>query len=177
MTLSNVNGVPCLELRIGNADGSAMRLTDVAVRLTFGYSLEYQDEFTGRPQKLWTTKELDLLQSRRHNLEGVWTVRHFLDETSPLLGVLGVPDLEKSIYEFRVAITAVQETSKTNVAASTGYQLQDILVGHKFVDQIQFDTKTGTLTVDYAKMNAITPGPVWYPTQTKEGPATGEARC
>ena len=39
LTICNINGVPCLSFRLGNADGHANPLTDINVRLTYSYGM------------------------------------------------------------------------------------------------------------------------------------------
>lgn len=162
MTLSNVNGLPCLSIRLGNADGNANPLTDISVHLTFAYSISYKD-VKGEQHQFGQTEELKLLNASQHNLSAVWTLRHVLDEASPLFG-LNFQELPGSaIYEFRLGVDAVQDITKTGINVQTGYGIEDMLIGHNFQDQVSIDAETHTVICDYAKMNETVPHPVWYP--------------
>ena len=162
IVLCNVNGLPCLQIRVGNADGSANVLTDVAVRLTYSYAITYTTP-DGKKVNYGTTDELKLMNNRKHALAEVWTLRHVLDETSPLFGLNLQEYPGSAIYEFRVSLSAVQDLTKTPITAQAGYQVLDVLVGHNFADQIHWNLETLVVTCDYSKMSETVPSPVWYP--------------
>jgi inward rectifier potassium channel len=163
LTLSNVNGLPCLQLRCGNCDGHANPLNDVSARLTVTYVIIYHDE-KGSSHQLGHTSDLKLLNDHRHSLAEPWTLRHVVDETSPLFGLDFSEYPGSSIIEFRVCVNAVQEITKTGISEQTGYKLEDLLIGHTFVDQMKWDWEAKTIHCDYAKMSETHPQAVWYPT-------------
>lgn len=162
MTLSNVNGLPCLQLRVGNCDGYNNLLTDVHVRFTYSFSITYNDEY-GKEHLLGQTSDLKLLNDTRDHLAEVWTLRHVIDETSPLFGINFTEYPGTNILEFRATLTGTQDITKSPITAQAGYQVQDVLIGHCFQDQIDWDNATHQIVVDYAKMNETRPHPVWYP--------------
>jgi inward rectifier potassium channel len=164
LTFSNVNGMPCLQLRAGNADGHANPLNDVTARLTVTYIINYHDEM-GSTHHLGHTCDLKLLNEHRHNLAEPWTLRHMVDETSPLFGLDFSEYPGSSIIEFRVCVNAVQEITKTGISEQVGYLLEDLLIGHAFADQLKWDLETKTMHCDYAKMSETHPQAVWYPTK------------
>jgi inward rectifier potassium channel len=164
ITLSNLNGLPCLEIRIGNADGSANVLTNASARLSVSYYLEYQDD-ENQKRSFGHTQTLELLQDKRHSLVETWTVRHVLDEKSPLFGIDFLSPPGDSIFEFRLVVNATQKLTLSDLSVSAGYMLEDLLIGHRFCDQIEIDRVARTLTIDYAKMSETVPHPVWYPTK------------
>jgi inward rectifier potassium channel len=167
MTLHNVNGLPCLVARIGNADGRSNLLLDVSVRLTVSYFLRYRDE-TGNEVGFGQTETLQLISDRRHHLDEVWTIRHVLDESSPLYGVDFHTFPGNSIIELRLFVSATQNVTKTTISAQAGYMVEDILIGYRFQDQTVFDPETKTLTCDYSVMNSIVPHAVWYPCKDQQ---------
>jgi hypothetical protein len=57
-----------------------------------------------------------------------------IDETSPLFGLNLHEFPGNSILAFRVTINAFQELTKSPIAATTGYEIQD-----GFEDQVSFD--------------------------------------
>ena len=132
MTLCNVNGIPTLSFRIGNADGPDENpLTDINVRLTYSFRIPYMD-YKGTKQVYAQTDELRLLSSRRHGLKEAWTLRHSVDESSPLFGLNFGEHPGNKIYVFTLSVDAVQELSKSTVNVQTEYTLEDILIGHRF---------------------------------------------
>ena len=162
MTLCNVNGVPCLSIRMGNADAKDNRLTDINVRLNYSYQIPYKDH-NGKEQMFQQTDELRLLSSRRFGLSEVWTLRHVLDETSPLFGLNFNEHPANKIYVFNLSVDAVQDLTKSSVNIQTEFSIEDIVIGRQFVNLSSFDKENRVVTYDYSKMSETEPYPVWYP--------------
>ena len=162
MTLCNVNGVPCLSFRIGNADGKLNPLTDINVRLTYSYRIPYTDH-NGHESYFQQTDELKLLSNRRHGLQEVWTLRHVMDDTSPLFGLNFKEHPANKIYVFTLSIDAVQNLTKSQVNLQTEYALEDIMIGHTFENVFSFDEEGRAIASDYSKISNTEPYPVWYP--------------
>ena len=160
MTLCNVNGIPTLCLRVGNADGNLNPLTDINVRLTYSYRIPYTDH-KGEEKFFQQTEELKLLSNRRHGLNEVWTLRHVLDESSPLFGLRFDEHPANKIYVFTLSIDAVQDLTKSGVNLQSDYGLEDIMLGHSFVNEVTLDGKRAIF--DYSKMSDTEAYPVWYP--------------
>lgn len=110
MTICNVNGVPCLNFRLGNADGGENPLTDINVRLSYSYQIPYSDH-KGDKKFFRQTETLNLLSSRQHGLKEVWTLRHVLDESSPLFGLNFEEHPANKIYVWTISLDAVQEVT------------------------------------------------------------------
>jgi hypothetical protein len=163
ITLSNVNGVPCLELRVGNEDGSSNLLKDLRARLTYSYRTEYTDE-NGNKQSLGQTHDLHLIHDSHMKLdEVVWTLRHKIDESSPLFGLDFQVFPGSNIYCFEACINGTQENTGSPVFCQAHYPLGHLLIGHKFADQVSWNEDTSVMTVDYTHFNSTNPHPVWYP--------------
>lgn len=168
MTLCNVNGVPCLTVRMGNADGNLNRLTDINVRLTCSYRIPYQDH-EGNDRHFRQSEELRLLSNRQHGMLAGWELRHVLDETSPLFGLHFDEHPANKICVFNLSVDAVQQLTKSSVNVQTDYALEDILIGHSFVDLQLDESEEGDprrVVVDYSRMSDTEPYPVWYPSLT-----------
>ena len=170
ITYSNLNGFPCLEFRVANADCINTRtinpLVDVEARLSFNYHINYIDDISGEQSHFGNTSYLRLLTDRRQNLnEGVWTLRHVVDESSPLFGIRFDEKPGTQIIWLRLYISAIQDISGQRIIQQTAYSIEDIMVGYRFVDQMKYDNVTKQLDCDYGKMNDIIPSPVWYPTK------------
>jgi len=162
VTLCNVNGVPCLSFRLGNADGYLNPLTDINVRLTFSYQIPYENH-RGEKEFFRQTEELRLLSNRQHGLLEVWTLRHVLDESSPIFGLNFKEHPGNKIYVFTLSVDAVQDLTKSSVNVQTEYAVEDILIGHAFKNQVSIDEETKVAVSDYSKMSDTEPYPVWYP--------------
>lgn len=163
ITMSNVNGMPCLEFRIGNDDGQNNLLKDLNIRLSYSYFIEYTDE-SGHERNMGQTQELQLLHHNRSKLdEFVWTCRHVIDETSPLFGLNFQEFPGSSIYFFEVCLNATQEHTGAPVFCQTRYFLEDVMIGKRFVDQMSWDEHRTVVKIDFANMNKTVPYPVWYP--------------
>jgi inward rectifier potassium channel len=165
MTMCNVNGLPCLALRVGNCDGSSNPLTDVTVYFTYTFFIPFKDE-SGEERQFSQTEELKLLSNRRHRLSEVWTLVHAIDEKSPLFGLNFQEYPGNAIVQFRLTVDAVQDITKNSINVQAEYTPEDILIGHVFQDQISVDMDTRVVTCDYAKMNATNHHPVWYPAKS-----------
>jgi inward rectifier potassium channel len=162
LTLCNVNGVPCLSFRVGNADGNENPLTDINVRLTYSYQIPYTDH-KGAKKYFRQTETLNLLSSRQHGLKEVWTLRHVLDESSPLFGLNFEEHPANKIYVFTLSIDAVQQITKSTVNVQEEYGLEDVLIGHTFTNQMHYDEEQKVNVWDFSKMSDTEPCPVWYP--------------
>jgi inward rectifier potassium channel len=162
MTICNVNGVPCLSVRIGNADGLENPLTDVNVRLTYAYQIPYTDH-KGELKYFRQTEELQLLSSRQHGLVEEWTLRHVLDESSPLFGLNFEEHPANKIYVFTLSIDAVQEITKSTVNVQSEYGIEDILIGYSFLNVVTMSEDGRCAISDYSKLSETEPYPVWYP--------------
>jgi len=166
MTMCNVNGVPCLTVRIGNGDGHLNRLTDVNVRLICAYRIPYRDH-KGDNKYFRQSEELRLLSNRRHGILEGWELRHVLDETSPLFGLHFDEHPANKICAFTLSVDAVQSLTKSAVNVQTDYALEDIMIGHSFKDlQEPAEADSKHIVVDYSKMSQTEPYPVWYPSLT-----------
>ena len=165
ITLSNVNGIPTLELRVGNADSYSNLLIDVHVRLSYTYRINYKDE-KGLDRTLSQTQELNLLSDKRYDLGPfVWVLRHLVDETSPLFGVDFTSFPGSQISGFRVSLQATQKSTGSVIFHHAGYGLQDVLLGYRFLDQVEVDNidDVRSVVTDYSKLSMTEPQPVWYP--------------
>ena len=137
--------------------------TDINVRLTYSYRIPYTDH-KGDQKYFQQTEELRLLSNRRHGLKEVWTLRHIVDESSPLFGLNFQEHPGNKIYVFTLSIDAVQDLTKASVNVQTEYDLEDILIGHQFENMVQIDPNDPKVAIEnYAKMSNTEPYPVWYP--------------
>lgn len=165
ITLCNVNGVPCLSVRMGNADGYANRLTNINVRFTYSYQIPYIDH-KGEKKFFRQTEELPLLSNQQNGLLEVWTLRHVVDESSPLFGLNFDEHPANKIYIFSLSVDAVQDLTKASVNKETEYGVEDIMIGHSFQPLMTMEDDDRVCVSDYSKMSDTEPYPVWYPAKT-----------
>jgi len=163
MTLSNVMGQTCLEIRVGNTDGDNNKLINAEASLTVVSLQEYRSQDSDEVLRISQPEDLKLAVTSQHLFTGVWTLRHFIDETSPLYGFRFDEFPGNTINGFQLNIKAIQTLTKGEVYAQTNYQVADLLVGHGFEDQAVWDKDIRTGTFDYAKMSCTRPSLVWYP--------------
>ena len=163
MTLSNVMNDPCLEIRVGNADGLGNPLINAEARLTISSTQEYKCDEDGSKKRLSQTEELPLAVSSHHRFDGVWTLRHFIDERSPLYGLRFDEFPATSITHFHLSVKAIQVLTTGEVFGQGMYETKDLMIGHKFQDQAEWDRETGKGSFDFAKLSSTSPSLVWYP--------------
>ncbi|CAJ1948873.1 unnamed protein product [Cylindrotheca closterium] len=166
ITLSNVMGHPCLEIRVGNADGNANKLINADASLCVTSIQHYRcpHEFNLRTTE--ETEELELFVNSRHRLDDVWTLRHFIDDKSPLYGFRFDEFPGNTIRSLSLNVKAIQRATKNEVFGQAVYHLEDIMVGHRFEDQVTWDAGTRTAFIDYSKMSSTTLSMVWHPKST-----------
>lgn len=164
ITLSNVLNEPCLEIRVGNADGMGNPLINAEASLVFTSTQEYRCEDDDSKKRLSQTEQLPLAVASHHRFDGVWTLRHFIDDKSPLYGFRFDEFPATTISHFQLNIKAIQVLTKGDVFGHCMYQFpQDLMIGHKFEDQLEWDPETRKGIFDYAKLSSTIPAPVWYP--------------
>ena len=109
------------------------------------------------------TEELKLLNDKLQVMKDVWTLRHVLDESSPLFGLHLNQYPGSSIVEFRVSISAIQYNTRGAVSEQTSYEKEDVMIGHGFDDMATHIPETKTVINDYSNLSKTHPQPVWYP--------------
>mmetsp|Transcript_23739 Transcript_23739/g.58185 ORF Transcript_23739/g.58185 Transcript_23739/m.58185 type:complete len:419 (-) Transcript_23739:443-1699(-) len=163
IAMSNVMQVPCLEIRVGNADGDSNMLINAEANMCITsvqlYKCPHEFDFRHTSQ----TEELKLAVSHKHKLDGVWTLRHFVDEDSPLYGMRFDEYPGNTIKAVEVNVKAVHESTKGEVCSQATFQVEDILVGQRFEEQYTWDAETQTEYYDYSKLSSTKPSMVWYP--------------
>jgi inward rectifier potassium channel len=166
IAMSNIMGVPCVEIRVGNADSQANSLINAEASLNVMSVHQYKCPDSHEMKTMSSTEALELAVSTQHVLDGVWTIRHFIDERSPLYGFRLDEFPGNTIKSFQLSIKAIQFLTKGQVFAQTAYQVADIMIGHRFEDQAVWNPDTKKAYFDFAKMSSTMPSLVWYPKQS-----------
>jgi inward rectifier potassium channel len=76
------------------------------------------------------------------------TIRHIIDEHSPLHGVTSA-DMERDAYRLVASIVCIDTVIPAPVQSSRAYTWKDIRVNHKFVE-VYRKIDDNSLTVDYS---------------------------
>ncbi|MGE0788129.1 MAG: ion channel [Sandaracinaceae bacterium] len=147
VTISDMNGVPTLAFRIGNARSN--QIVDAVVRMTL-----VRTERTAEGKTFYRTVDLVPARSRILSLRRAWIVLHPLDEASPLFGET-VESLAEKEAEIQVAVSGTDDIWMQTVHASHRYEHDEIAWGSRLADIITDDGNV--LLVDLRKFHAIEP--------------------
>lgn len=100
---------------------------------------------------------LKLLVERVITFPAVLTMRHLIDESSPLYGE--TPEsLEKSDARLVVSVVCIDSVIQAPLQANQGYSWRDVQHGRRFVE-VYSDVSEGRLTVDYGLLHDTEPVP------------------
>lgn len=125
ITICNVMGHPCLEIRVGNPDGDSNKLINAEANLCITSKQEYKCPHEYEIRHTSQTEEIKLAVTHKHKLDGVWTLRHFIDEKSPLFGMRFDEFPGNTITAIELNVKAVHEVTKGKVDFQAVYDLQD----------------------------------------------------
>lgn len=97
--------------------------------------------------------ELQLLRQRTSSFNLPWTVRHIIDEASPLFGL--TPELMAAGHAtIIVSLVGIDETVAYTINARKIYAAHEILWDHRFVD-IYTETPNGDRHLDYQNFHSV----------------------
>mmetsp|Transcript_21021 Transcript_21021/g.34509 ORF Transcript_21021/g.34509 Transcript_21021/m.34509 type:complete len:352 (-) Transcript_21021:103-1158(-) len=137
IVIRDIFGVPTLEVRVANQDGKTTELKTLTATLTYG-----RMESRSSGERFYQMTNLQLKQSERHSLSGVWTLQHVIkkghkgeDDGSPLFGQT-FDVLKECLAHLHLTITGVDEATGEPVNIIEYYEADDILYGYKFQDQV-----------------------------------------
>lgn len=150
MVISNYNGKPTLQIRVANLHHQAM------VEAEFRMMIVRKEHIDGDDgARRFHTLKLEF--DRLIIFPSAVTIRHVIDESSPLHGV--TPELlEASAIRFMTSIVCIDTVIQAPVQSQSGYIWSDIRFGHRFVE-IYSDLPDGRLQVDYGRIHETEPEP------------------
>jgi inward rectifier potassium channel len=151
LVIAPLNGRPTLMARVANL--RHYNMVEAEFRITFA-----------RDEPLLETGEmfryfyhLDLHFDRLVTFPAALTLRHTIDERSPLYGA--TPEsLEASRAILMVSVVGVETVIPAEVQTYQDYTARDVLFGRRFVE-IYTETENGRLTVDYGRIHDTEPMP------------------
>jgi inward rectifier potassium channel len=145
LVLAPFNGQPALMFRIANLRDQAMAEAEFRIMLI-------RDEQTREGEVLRRFYPLTLQFDRLISFPAIITVRHIIDERSPLRG-LTLADMERDDSRFLASIVCIDTVIPAPVQSHSGYTWKDIRLNHKFVE-VYNEIDDDTLTVDYSRVDA-----------------------
>ena len=144
IVIAPLNGKPTLMVRIGNENHHSM--VEAEFRIMFS-----RDEPLVEGGDFRYFYDLKLHFDRLTVFPAALTLRHVIDETSPLYGA--TPEsLETGRALFFVSVVGVDPVIAAAVQTQQDYTWRDILFGHRFVE-IYTEHGGGRLTVDYGRLH------------------------
>jgi inward rectifier potassium channel len=144
MVIALLNGKPTLMVRIGNENHHSM--VEAEFRIMFS-----RDEPLLEGGDFRHFYVLKLHFDRLAVFPAALTLRHTIDETSPLFGA--TPEsLESSRILFIVSVVGIDPVIAAAVQTQKDYSWRDVQFGHRFVE-IYTEHGGGRLTVDYGRLH------------------------
>jgi inward rectifier potassium channel len=148
MVISTYNGKPTLQIRVANLHHQAMVEAEFRMMIV---RKELIDDDEGARRFYALKLEFDRLII----FPSAVTIRHVIDETSPLHGV-SQEQLAASATRFMTSIVCIDTVIQAPVQSQMGYIASDVRYGHRFVE-IYTDHPDGRLEVDYGRIHETEP--------------------
>lgn len=144
LVISSYNGRPALMLRVANLQHQP--LVEAEFRLMMIRKEDILEEKSVR--RFYTLK---LEYDRLIMFPSALTIRHIIDETSPLHG-LGPEHYQSSAMRFLTSIVCIDTLLQSPVQSQADYLWSDVRFGHRFVE-IYTEREDGVLEVDYSRLH------------------------
>lgn len=148
MVLCRFDGRPCLQLRVANLRHQTMVEAEFRLMLIRNERVAEGEDF----RRFYSLK-LDF--DRLILFPAALTIRHFIDESSPLHGVT-LEDLQKCDARFMTSIVCVDTVIPAPVQSQADYTWRDVRFGERFVE-IYTEHPDGRLEVDYGRLHETEP--------------------
>ena len=146
--VSPYEGVPTLMFRAANRRGNQILQAQIHVSLT-------RNEQTLEGEPIRRVYDLRLLRSSSSFFNLTWTVRHPIDELSPLLGETS-ESMRNSETEIVVLLSGIDDVYGQTVHGRFAFNHEEILYGYRFVSMFDRDEQNHP-TVDFTKFDAVEP--------------------
>jgi inward rectifier potassium channel len=125
------NGIPTLTFRAANKRRNFI----VEARITVDFSI---DEVSKEGESTRRFYELPLLRQRTSSFNLAWTVRHPIDENSPLYGFTPEMLLDGRAIII-VSLVGIDETVAYTINARHNYSVKEIMWNYRFADMLTTD--------------------------------------
>jgi inward rectifier potassium channel len=147
-TISPMDGVPTLYIRLGNERGNAIVEAQVKVGMV-------RTERTREGVLFYRMYDLELLRERTPALARSWSVMHRIDSKSPLFG-LTPRDWETQEVELLVSVMGIDETTLQTVHGRFAYRAHEVAWGARHAD-ILSERPDGIIELDARRFDRLTP--------------------
>ena len=146
LVISNFNGQPTLMLRVANLRYQAM--AEAEFRVMF-----IRDELLKEGETMRIFYSLKLQFDRLITFPAALTIRHVIDESSPLHGMTA-EDLKTSDARIMASIVCIDTVIPASVQSQHHYSWRDVHFGKRFVE-IYTDIDDHRITVDYGLLHEV----------------------
>lgn len=146
LTISPMNGVPTLALRLGNQRSNVI----AEARLRLGM---VRTEVTKEGVTFYRQQDLVLVRDTTQALTRSWTVMHQIDEKSPLFGMTPA-QLAKEEVEFLASVVGTDDISLQPVHARYRYLDTDVVWGARHAD-ILGELPDGRIQMDVRRFDDL----------------------
>ena len=148
LVLAPFDGQPALMFRVANLREQAMAEAEFRIMLI-------RDEPTKEGEHFRRFYPLTLQFDRLISFPAIITIRHIIDERSPLRG-LTLADMERDDSRFSASIVCIDTVIPAPVQSHYAYTWRDIRVNHRFVEVYRV-IDDNALTVDYGLIHGTEP--------------------
>ncbi|HEY4395592.1 MAG TPA: ion channel [Polyangia bacterium] len=148
VVISPVNGVPTLQLRLGNERGNSIVDAQIKVLLV-------RTEITAEGRTFYRMLDLALTRQRALSLSRSWNVVHVIDRESPLHGETPASLAAKEI-ELQVQVIGLDDATMQMVHGGHRYFARNFLWGQRLSDVLS-ETPDGHLLLDLRKFHDVEP--------------------
>ena len=150
LVIGPFDGQPALMMRVANLRQQAM--AEAEFRIMF-----MRNDTTKEGDEVRRFFPLRLQFDRLITFPVALTIRHIIDEESPLHG-LTAHDLEACRARLLASIVCIDTVIPAPVQSQRDYTWKDIRFAHRFVE-IYRDLEDGSMSVDYGRLHDIEPAP------------------
>jgi len=144
LVVSPFDGKPALMLRVGNLRDQAMAEAEFRLMVII-------NEFVKEGEYMRRFHHLQLQFDRIIFFPAVLTIRHIIDEKSPLYG-LKMEDLQERDARFQASIVCIDTVIPASVQSQQDYTWRDVHFDHRFVE-IYADVDDNSMSVDYGRLH------------------------
>jgi inward rectifier potassium channel len=148
LTISPMNGVPTLALRVGNERSNV--IAEARIHLGFIYT-----DISQEGVLMYRLEDLKLVRDTTHALTRSWTVMHVIDQSSPLYGMTPEALVAREV-EFFASVVGTDDTSLQPVHSRHRYLDTDVVWGARHVD-ILSELPDGQVQMDVQKFDLVMP--------------------
>lgn len=148
MVIAPFNGKPCLMIQVANGRHQSMVEAEFRIILHRDETIIEGDDFRH-------FYDLKLTFNRLIVFPTVITLRHIIDESSPLHGMTKA-DLEASDVRFMVSVICIDTVIPAPMQSQHDYHWPDVRYDEHFVE-VYSEASTGRYFVDYSKLDVTEP--------------------